>query len=63
MDPPRDRPLRRGAAQHEEVVGLAAAYTNNSGIDITQKIFWGDRDRFLPALTDPGLQRFLESLN
>jgi predicted methyltransferase len=47
----------------EEVVGLAAAYTNNSGIDVTQKRFWGDRDRFVPALTDPGLQRFLESLD
>ena len=47
----------------EEVVGLAAAYTDSSGIDVTQKRFWGDRDRFVPALTDPGLQRFLESLD
>ncbi len=47
----------------EEVVGLAAAYTYNSGIDVTQKSFWDELDRFVPALTDPGLQRFLESLN
>ena len=45
----------------EEVVALAVAYTGLSGTDITQKRIWTDRERFVPALTDPGLQTFFET--
>ena len=45
----------------EEVVALAVAYTDSSGTDVTQKRIWADRERFVPALTDPGLRRFFET--
>ncbi len=45
----------------EEVVGLAVAYTDSSGTDVTQKRIWTDRERFVSALTDPGLRRFFET--
>ncbi len=45
----------------EEVVALAVAYTDSSGTDVTQKRIWADRERFVPAVTDPGLRRFFET--
>ncbi len=45
----------------EEVVGLAVAYTDSSGTDVTQKRIWTDRERFVSALTDAGLRRFFET--
>ncbi len=45
----------------EEMVALAVAYTDSSGLDVTQKRIWTERGRFVPALTDPGLQRFFEA--
>ena len=45
----------------EEVVALAVAYMDSSGIDVTQKRIWADRERFVPALTDQGLKRFFET--
>ena len=47
----------------EEAVGLAAAYTYSSGIDITRTRLWAERERFLPAITDSGLRRFFENLD
>jgi len=45
----------------EEVVALAVAYMDSSGIDVTQKRIWADRERFVPALTDQGLKSFFET--
>jgi hypothetical protein len=45
----------------EEIVALAAAYLDSSGIDITEKQIWADRERFVPALANEGLQRFFEA--
>lgn len=47
----------------EEAIGLAAAYVDSSGMDITRTQLWAERERFLPAITDPGLRRFFESLD
>ncbi len=44
-----------------EAVGLAAAYTDASGMDITLKQIWADRESFVPAITDAGLRRFFET--
>ncbi len=45
----------------QEAVALAAAYTDTSGTDITQKRIWAERERFVPALTDASLRRFFET--
>ena len=45
----------------EEVVALAVAYLDLSGTDVTQKRIWGERERFVPTLTDAGLRRFFET--
>jgi hypothetical protein len=45
----------------EEIVALAVAYTDSSGTDVTTKRIWAERERFVPALTDPGLRRFFET--
>ena len=45
----------------EEAVALAVAYMDSSGIDVTQKRIWADRERFVPALTDQRLKRFFET--
>jgi len=45
----------------EEVVALAVAYLDSSGTDVTQKRIWAERERFVPALTDPGLRSFFET--
>ncbi len=42
----------------ELVVALAVAYTDSSGLDVTQKRIWTERDEFVPSLTDPGLRGF-----
>ncbi len=47
----------------EEAVALAVAYVNSTGIDVTQRRIWIDRERFIPAVTDQGLKRFLEILD
>ena len=44
----------------EQAVGLAAAYTSIAGIDIAMKQIWADREKFVPALTDESLKRFVE---
>ena len=44
--------------QTELVVALAVAYTDSSGLDVTRKRIWTERDKFVPALTDPGLRGF-----
>ena len=44
----------------ERAVALAAAYAQQAGIDITQRRIWGDRDKFVPALTEAGLRRIFE---
>ena len=45
----------------EEVVALAVAYLDSSGTDVTQKRIWGDRESFVPAVTNGGLRRFFET--
>jgi hypothetical protein len=45
----------------EEVVGLAVAYTDSSGTDVTQKRIWTDRERFVSALSDPALRSYFET--
>ena len=52
-----------GPIPAEEAVALAVAYMDSSGIDVTQKRIWADRERFVPALTDQGLKRFFETRN
>ncbi len=47
----------------EEAIALAAAYMEQALIDITQKRIWADREKFVPALTDPGLKRVFDNRN
>ena len=44
-----------------EIVALAVAYTDSSGTDVTRKRIWAERERFVPALSDPGLRSFFET--
>ena len=44
-----------------DAVGLAAAYADASGTDITLKQIWADRDSFVPAIADAGLRNFFET--
>jgi len=44
-----------------EAVALAVAYLDSSGLDVTQKRIWTDRERFVPTLRDAGLRRFFET--
>jgi predicted methyltransferase len=43
-------------------VALAVAYVNGAGVDVRRKRIWGDRDQFVPAITDQGLRRAFEAL-
>jgi hypothetical protein len=43
-------------------VALAAAYVNGAGIDIRQRRIWAERERFVPAITDDGLERVFAEL-
>jgi len=45
----------------ERTVALAAAYAEQAGVDITQRRIWGDRDKFVPALTEAGLRRIFDA--
>jgi SAM-dependent methyltransferase len=45
----------------EEAVAAAVAYVNSSGIDVTEKRIWTERERFVPVLRDEGLRRFFEA--
>ena len=43
-------------------VALAVAYVNGAGVDVRRKRIWGDREDFVPAITDQVLRSAFEAL-
>jgi SAM-dependent methyltransferase len=42
-------------------IALALAYVETAGIDVAETRIWRERDRYLPAITDPSLRALLDS--
>ena len=43
-------------------VALAVAYVNGAGVNVRRNRIWGERDVFVPEITDQGLRRAFEAL-